>query len=305
MQLPREYIQLHRDTTVYNLTSSPNIVNGILVYEDSPLVKAVKEGSILVIDEVDKAPTHVTSNLKSLIEDGEMVLADGRRIVSAGSPVSGDSSDITIHSDFRMICLANRPGYPFLGNDFYREIGDIFACHCIDNPDPKSELELLLNYAPGIPKGILEKLVASFNDLRALVEKGVINYPYSTRELVNVVKHLQVNNSDGISRALQNVFDFDVEQDVKEIIREVMNKNGIPTNMESVFKVELGAQTALSGPSLIENWVLGNHEDRVEDVSASLQDMLVRGTWQISIPKKWETLDQINGTTGTFISDIF
>lgn len=27
---------------------------------------------------------------------------------------------IPAHEDFRMIVLANRPGFPFLGNDFYR-----------------------------------------------------------------------------------------------------------------------------------------------------------------------------------------
>ncbi|KAJ3316414.1 von Willebrand factor A domain-containing protein 8, partial [Blyttiomyces sp. JEL0837] len=70
------------DTTVHSLTSTPSIVDGALVYEDSPLVRAVKEGYILVVDEADKAPTHVTSILKSLVEDGEMVLSDGRRIVS-------------------------------------------------------------------------------------------------------------------------------------------------------------------------------------------------------------------------------
>jgi len=26
-----------------------------------------------------------------------------------------------------MFVLANRPGFPFLGNDFYREIGDVFS----------------------------------------------------------------------------------------------------------------------------------------------------------------------------------
>ena len=57
---PREYIQLHRDTTVYSLTTQPSIKEGIILYEDSPLVKAVKEGHVLVIDEADKAPLHVT-----------------------------------------------------------------------------------------------------------------------------------------------------------------------------------------------------------------------------------------------------
>ncbi len=39
-------------------------------------------GHILVIDEADKAPTNVTCILKTLVESGEMILADGRRIIS-------------------------------------------------------------------------------------------------------------------------------------------------------------------------------------------------------------------------------
>ena len=36
---------------------------------------------VLVVDEADKAPTHVTCILKNIIEGGEITLADGRRIV--------------------------------------------------------------------------------------------------------------------------------------------------------------------------------------------------------------------------------
>lgn len=61
---PREYIQLHRDTTVQTLTIQPMVRDGIVVYEDSPLVQAVKLGHVLVVDEADKAPTHVTCILK-------------------------------------------------------------------------------------------------------------------------------------------------------------------------------------------------------------------------------------------------
>lgn len=46
-------------------------------------MKAVKLGHILVVDECDKASTHVTCVLKSLLEAGEMHLADGRRIIPA------------------------------------------------------------------------------------------------------------------------------------------------------------------------------------------------------------------------------
>ena len=31
---------------------------------------------------------------------------------------------IVAHPDFRMIVLANRPGFPFLGNDFFGALGE-------------------------------------------------------------------------------------------------------------------------------------------------------------------------------------
>lgn len=126
---PREYIQLHRDTTVQSLTVQPTVKDGVVIYEDSPLVKAVKFGHVLVVDEADKAPTHVTCILKTLVENGEMILSDGRRIVpkhmieSSGGEVS---SFIPVNDDFRMIVLANRPGFPFLGNDFFAALGKMF-----------------------------------------------------------------------------------------------------------------------------------------------------------------------------------
>lgn len=47
----------------------------------------MKSGNILVIDEADKAPTSVTCILKTLVESGEMHLADGRRIVNGKLPL--------------------------------------------------------------------------------------------------------------------------------------------------------------------------------------------------------------------------
>lgn len=97
LRLPREYIQLHRDSTVQSLTTTPAIREGVLIFEDSPLVKAVQHGTILVVDEADKAPTYVTAVLKSLVEDGQMVLGDGRRIVSKESDVQENDRYILVH----------------------------------------------------------------------------------------------------------------------------------------------------------------------------------------------------------------
>lgn len=66
-----------------------------------------------MVDETDKAAPHVVAGLASLAARGEMTLPDGRKIVP--SP-TGNTGDIAVHPRFRMILLANRPGYPFLGN---------------------------------------------------------------------------------------------------------------------------------------------------------------------------------------------
>ena len=139
----REYIQLHRDTTVQQLTVQPTVHGGRIEFEDSPLVKAVQEGSVLVIDEIDKAPTHVTCVLKTLLETGEMSLSDGRTIVPSDSPAPDGPTIIHTHPAFSVICLANRPGYPFLGNDFFGAVGDVFACFSVDNPSPSAQVAML------------------------------------------------------------------------------------------------------------------------------------------------------------------
>lgn len=226
---PREYVQLHRDTTVQTLTLQPTVKDGIIIFEDSPLVRAVKEGHVLVVDEADKAPTHVTCILKTLVESGEMHLGDGRRIVPHNSGMTPSLDVIVSHPDFRMIVLANRPGFPFLGNDFFGSLGDIFSCHAIDNPDMDSEMEMLKQYGPDVSISTLRKLIQAFGELRDLADQGLIAYPYSTREVVNMVKHIQKYPNDGLTAVVRNVFDFDsYNNEIKETIIKTMQKHGIP-----------------------------------------------------------------------------
>ena len=70
--------------------------------------------------------------------------------------------------------------------------GDIFSCHAVDNPKPQAELAMLKQYGPDVPEATLQKLVSAFGELRSMADQGTITYPYSTREVVNIVKHLQV-----------------------------------------------------------------------------------------------------------------
>ncbi|KAH8408927.1 hypothetical protein KR009_003780 [Drosophila setifemur] len=232
MQRPREYIQLHRDTTVHSLTLQATLKDGQVSYEDSALVQAVRSGHVLVVDEADKAPVNVTCILRTLVESGEMVLADGRRIVPAGAG-SGLPNTIETHPDFRLIVLANRPGFPFLGNDFFAALGDVFSCHAISNPDPDSEIFLLQQYGPKVPMKTLRTLVNAFGELRSLADEGMLNYPYSTREVVSIVKHLQRYPEENMSEVVGNVLDFDRYQpEALQQVHAVLAKHGIESYAE-------------------------------------------------------------------------
>jgi von Willebrand factor A domain-containing protein 8 len=201
----REYIQLHRDMSISAMTLAPSLEDGRIVWRDSPLIRAARDGCALVIDEADKAPIEVVSVLKGLIEDGELLLADGRRL----SRHRKGTGIIEIHPDFTLWVLANRPGFPFLGNDFFGEVGDVFRTAVIPNPDFQSELNLLQSYAPAVDEKLLRSIAGSFSDLRHLSDIGDLAYPYSTREAVAVAKHLQKYPQDNVVAVLHNVLDFD------------------------------------------------------------------------------------------------
>ncbi|XGW33259.1 hypothetical protein V3C99_017601 [Haemonchus contortus] len=254
IQRPRQYMQLHRDTTVESITMQTTVENGILRYEDSALVRAARAGHVLVIDEADKAPLHVIAILKSLLDSGTLLLGDGRRIQPASAPPCDRS--IPLHPDFRIIMLANRPGFPFLGNDLFGLLGDLFSVHTVDNPDRESELEMLKKYAPDVEDGTLLKLMAAFTELREMADEGLLQYPYSTRELVNIVKHVNQFPNDSLSTVIRNVFDFDAfTSDAIATIQTVFQKHGIPFGVkrprEHVF---VSHRFPIERPSSIGEW---------------------------------------------------
>lgn len=82
---------------------------------------------------------------------------DHRILVSqANLPIHQHQENVMlIDPNFRVVVLANRPGFPFLGiiysffdslipqgNNFFKECGDLFSIHAVENPDHVSELVL-------------------------------------------------------------------------------------------------------------------------------------------------------------------
>ncbi|KAF8056895.1 AAA domain-containing protein, partial [Lyophyllum atratum] len=221
---PREYIQLHRDTTVNQLMFTTSLEGGVLRYTDSPLLRAINFGRMIIIDEADKAPEHVVAIFRSLAGQGEMTLSDGRRV----RPTREREGDIAVHPNFRLILLANRPGYPFLGNHFLQVLGENFSAHSVTNPDLASERKLLEQMAPELNPDLILRLVGAFHDLRRGYDSGVLNYPYSLRELINLVRHITAYPDDSLGEALRNIFDFDIyKPETIDKLAEILEHHGL------------------------------------------------------------------------------
>ena len=223
---PREYVQLNRDSTVGELLQRVYLENGQLRYSDSPLVRALKLGRVLVVDEVDKAPASVSAVFKSLAERSELSLPDGRRVRPPSTP--GDESDVLVHPDFRLVLLANRPGWPFLGNSFTEVIGEGFSAYAVANPDMDSEVALLQRIGPNVSSRTLHSLAAAFSDLRAAFEADLINHPYSLRELIHVVRHLDRYPDEPLGDVLLNVLAFDLHKpEAMQLVLETFARRGL------------------------------------------------------------------------------
>ncbi|PKI82422.1 hypothetical protein MVES1_003389 [Malassezia vespertilionis] len=232
---PREYIQLNRDSTVGELLQRAYLENGQLRYADSPLIRAVKRGRVVVVDEVDKASPSVSAVFKSLAERGELSLPDGRRIVPFATE---DARYIVVHPDFRLVLLANRPGWPFLGNTFTDVVGEGFSAYAVANPDIHSEIQLLEKLGPRVEKDTIRSLVLAFNDLRRAFDEDLINHPYSLRELIHIVRHLDKYPDEPLSDVMLNMLAFDLHRpEAMQLVVETFAARGLKLGSLSLERI--------------------------------------------------------------------
>ncbi|XP_013855455.1 von Willebrand factor A domain-containing protein 8 [Austrofundulus limnaeus] len=115
---------------------------------------------------------------------------------------------------------------------------------------------MLKQYGPDVPEATLQKLVAAFGELRSMADQGTISYPYSTREVVNIVKHLQKFPNEGLANVVRNVFDFDsYNKDLRDVLIDSLHKHGIPIGAKPT-SVKLAKELPLPEVRMTGYWTL-------------------------------------------------
>lgn len=88
-------------------------------------------------------------------------------------------------------------------------MADVFSCHHVPAMDMESNRRILKSYGPNVDSEIIDRIVNVWEHLRISHEKGTVVYPFSLREAVAVIKHMNAFPGDGIEQAVENVLAFD------------------------------------------------------------------------------------------------
>lgn len=204
-------------TEFMDLVGQYTIVKGDTVWLDGCLTKAMKEGHILILNEIDLMDPAELANMNAILEGSPLVI----------SQLEGEI--VEPHPNFRVVATSNSNGS---GSDgLYVGVQrlnlafmDRFNIIKVDYADPDIELEVLAKVAPKIPKKIREKMVELANKVRSVFkgdeESNVeLSVTFSTRTLIRWAIQTQRNKgancplSYSLDRALLNRCSEDEERE--------------------------------------------------------------------------------------------
>ena len=183
-KLKRECIRVNIsiETDESDLIGTNTLVDGNIVYRDGPVMTAMKRGSILLIDEVDRGSNKLLC-LQGILE---------------GKPYFNKKSGeyVVPKEGFNIVATANTKG---LGSDEGKYLAQILDAAFLERfpvtveqnyPSSKIELEILNQITDD--KKFAENLVKWAEVIRKTFNEGAIDEVISTRRLVHIVKAFSI-----------------------------------------------------------------------------------------------------------------
>lgn len=161
---------------------------GSLVFQDGPLTRAMREGHIFLLDEIDYLDPGVVAGLNGLLQGQPLVLAEkGGEVVPR-------------HPDFVFVATGNTAGG---GDDTGLYLGtqrqnlafmDRFFLMEVDYPSRDEEIQLVTQAIPNLPMTYAEKLVDFAVHVRRLftgeeMDGPQMDFTISSRVLVRWAKY--------------------------------------------------------------------------------------------------------------------
>jgi nitric oxide reductase NorQ protein len=170
---PMITVSCHEETSSTDLIGRYLIKGAEAIWIDGPLTKAVKDGSILYLDEIAEARPDVIVAIHSLTDHRRELYIDKLGV------------NIKAHENFMLVASFN-PGYQRGFKELKPSTRQRFIALAFNYPTPNDEVEIIIAET-GADPSVAKKLVAIGNKIRNLTELGLTE-TVSTRLLVDAAK---------------------------------------------------------------------------------------------------------------------
>ncbi len=166
-------VSCHEETSATDLIGRYIIKGTETVWQDGPLVQAMKQGAIIYLDEIAEARPDVIVAIHPLTDHRRELYID-----KLGTTVKA-------HKDFMLVASFN-PGYQKGFKELKPSTKQRFVAISFHFPAEEDEIEILINET-GIDSATAKKLVRIGNKIRNLTDLGLTE-TVSTRLLVDAAK---------------------------------------------------------------------------------------------------------------------
>lgn len=211
----------HTDVQEYLGSYASDPDTGRLVFHEGLLVKALRRGDWIVLDELNLAPTDVLEALNRLLDDNrELVIPETGEVVKP-------------HPNFMLFATQNPPGIYAGRKVLSRAFRNRFLELHFDDV-PRNELEIILTNRCAIPPSYAAKVVAVFVELQKRRQAGRV---FDTKQAFVTLRDLfrwGQRKAQGYQQLAENGYMLIAERarraDDKAVVREVI---------EDVMKVKI------------------------------------------------------------------
>lgn len=225
-QAKREMIRVNIsiETDETDLIGGPTLRDGNVIHVDGPVIVAMRRGSILLLDEMDRGSNKMLA-IMGILE---------------GKPFFNKKTGETIHpaSGFNVVATTNTKGS---GSDEGKYLAQILDTAFLERfpitvehnyPDAKTETKILNKLTDDTD--FVEKLVRWAGLIRTVYEQGALDDFISTRRLIHIVKAFGIfkNKMKAIELCV-NRFDTDTKNSFIEFYTKI--DSGV-TDLDSIME---------------------------------------------------------------------
>lgn len=181
LHIPVQSVTCGGSTEYMDLVGQWTLQNGSTVWIDGPLTKAMRNGHVLILNEIDLVDPSELANLNAVLEGAALVINQK------------NAELVRPHPSFRLVATSNSNGS---GSDgMYVGVQrqnlaflDRFMVIEVDYADTEIEDAILQKIAPSIPKAIRQKMIELANKVRTVFkgegdEITELSVTFSTRTL--------------------------------------------------------------------------------------------------------------------------